>query len=102
MRTLVLAVFLSLTTTGAFAHGDQVHIGGIITSVSPTAVSIKTADGKTTEVKADQEHGLYSPRAKFRSTGYRERPGGRGKSFRPRHTGRKHSRSERSEIFDAG
>jgi hypothetical protein len=51
MRTLFLAVLLSLTTAGAFAHGDQVHIGGIITSVSPTAVSIKTADGKTTEVK---------------------------------------------------
>jgi hypothetical protein len=51
MRTLFLAAFLSMTTSGAFAHGDQVHIGGIITSVSPTAVSIKTADGKTTEVK---------------------------------------------------
>ncbi|HZC65162.1 MAG TPA: hypothetical protein VE545_01200 [Candidatus Dormibacteraeota bacterium] len=51
MRTLFLAVLLALTGAGAFAHGDQVHIGGIITSVSATAVSIKTADGKTTEVK---------------------------------------------------
>jgi hypothetical protein len=51
MRTLFLAVLLALTSTAAFAHGDQVHIGGIVTSVSATAVSIKTADGKTTEVK---------------------------------------------------
>ena len=51
MRTLFLTVLLALTGAGVFAHGDQVHIGGIITSVSATAVSIKTADGKITEVK---------------------------------------------------
>jgi hypothetical protein len=35
----------------AFAHGDKVHVTGVIEKAGADAISVKTADGKTVEVK---------------------------------------------------
>jgi hypothetical protein len=50
-RSLLLGMILSLLAAGASAHGDKVHVRGIITNVSDTSVTVKGADGKPVEVK---------------------------------------------------
>jgi hypothetical protein len=45
---LLLAVVMALPV---FAHGDKKHVIGTIEKVSPDAVIVKTADGKSVEVK---------------------------------------------------
>ena len=45
---LLLAVLIALP---AFAHGDKKHVIGTIEKISPDSVIVKTADGKSVEVK---------------------------------------------------
>jgi hypothetical protein len=45
---LLLAV---LTALPAFAHGDKKHIIGTIEKISADSVAVKTADGKSVQVK---------------------------------------------------
>ena len=46
------AIFLALVfAVAVFAHGDKVHVTGTVEKVSPDVVSVKTADGKTVDVK---------------------------------------------------
>ena len=52
MKIRIAVLFLALAFAGAaFAHGDKVHVTGVIEKVSAEAVSVKTADGKSVEVK---------------------------------------------------
>lgn len=52
VRVQMAAIFLSLVfAVAVFAHGDKVHVTGTIEKVGPDAVSVKTADGKTVDVK---------------------------------------------------
>jgi Cu/Ag efflux protein CusF len=46
---LALACLLLLSTR-ASAHGDEIHVIGIVSKISPTAVSVTTKDGKIVEV----------------------------------------------------
>jgi len=45
---LLLGVLVALP---AFAHGDKKHVIGTIEKISPESVTVKTADGKSVEVK---------------------------------------------------
>ena len=45
---LLLAVLIALP---AFAHGDKKHVIGTIEKISADSVTVKTADGKSVEVK---------------------------------------------------
>lgn len=46
---LALACLLLLSTTVS-AHGDEIHVIGIVSKISPTAVSVTTKEGKIVEV----------------------------------------------------
>jgi hypothetical protein len=46
--TFLLAVVVAVP---AFAHGDKKHVIGTIEKLSPEAVTVKTKDGKSIEVK---------------------------------------------------
>ena len=51
-KKAILASFLALIFAAAvYAHGDKVHVMGMLTKVSPEMVSVKTADGKMVDVK---------------------------------------------------
>jgi len=41
---------LALLSTNAHAHGNEIHVVGIVSKVSPAGISVKTRDGKTVEV----------------------------------------------------
>ena len=45
---LLLAFLIALP---AFAHGDKTHVIGTIEKISPESLLVKTADGKSVEVK---------------------------------------------------
>jgi hypothetical protein len=45
---LLLAVLVAVP---AFAHGDKKHVIGTIEKISPESITVKTADGKSVEVK---------------------------------------------------
>jgi hypothetical protein len=47
---IVLAVALP-SAVPAFAHGDKVHVVGVIEKVTADAVTVKTKEGKLVEVK---------------------------------------------------
>ena len=51
LRDVVLAVILAMAATVALAHGDQKHVAGTVEKISADAVVVKTADGKSVEVK---------------------------------------------------
>lgn len=52
MKVRMAAIFLALVfAVAAFAHGDKVHVTGVIEKVSADTVSVKTAEGKTVDVK---------------------------------------------------
>jgi hypothetical protein len=52
MKVRIAATFLALVfAVAVFAHGDKVHVTGILEKVSADTVSVKTADGKIVEVK---------------------------------------------------
>jgi Cu/Ag efflux protein CusF len=42
---------LLLLTTNAAAHGDEIHVIGVISKISATSVSVTTKDGKTVDVQ---------------------------------------------------
>ena len=46
--TLIFAVLLAIP---AFAHGDKVHVLGVIEKLSAESVTVKTKEGKSIEVK---------------------------------------------------
>jgi len=46
----MLLVFV-LAAVAALAHGDKKHITGIVDKITADSVFVKTADGKTVEVK---------------------------------------------------
>src|SRR5262245_49541036 len=50
VRRAVMFLALTLAMT-AYAHGDKVHVTGVIEKVTADTVSVKTADGKIMEVK---------------------------------------------------
>jgi len=49
-RAIILLVALALTLP-AFAHGDKIHVVGIIEKLSAESVTVKTKEGKSVEVK---------------------------------------------------
>jgi len=49
-RAIVAMACLALLSITASAHGDEIHVIGIVSKVSPTGVSVKTKDGKMIEV----------------------------------------------------
>jgi hypothetical protein len=51
IRAAVAIMLVLVFGAGAFAHGDKVHVMGLLEKVSADSVSVKTADGKSVEVK---------------------------------------------------
>ena len=51
LRLSLLALLFVLVTVTAFAHGNKVHIRGTVEKISADSVVVKTADGKSVEVK---------------------------------------------------
>ena len=51
VRLLVLGLLIGLASGAGFAHGNKVHLRGTIEKVSADSLLIKTADGKSVEVK---------------------------------------------------
>lgn len=51
VRWLTLALALAFATGATLAHGNKVHIRGKIEKVGPDSLQVKTADGKSVEVK---------------------------------------------------
>lgn len=59
LRSQFLAAILALSTIAetaiapspAVAHGDKKHVVGTLEKVTPDSVTVKTADGKSVEVK---------------------------------------------------
>jgi hypothetical protein len=52
MKFRWMIVLLSLVMTiPAFAHGDKKHVVGTVEKVSAESITVKTADGKSVEVK---------------------------------------------------
>jgi hypothetical protein len=53
MKTRFGALILALVfvTAAAFAHGDKKHVSGIVEKITADTITVKSADGKSTEVK---------------------------------------------------
>src|SRR3981081_3268097 len=51
LRLSLLAFLFALVTGMAFAHGNKVHVKGTVEKISPDSLVVKTADGKSVEVK---------------------------------------------------
>ena len=51
--TILAIVSLALLPTIATAHGGEEHVTGTVTTISDTAVTVKTTAGKTVEVGFD-------------------------------------------------
>ena len=51
LRLPLLALLLALVTGTAFAHGNKVHVRGTVEKISADSVVVKTADGKSVQVK---------------------------------------------------
>jgi hypothetical protein len=51
LRLSLLALLFALVTGTAFAHGNKVHVRGTVEKISADSVVVKTADGKSVEVK---------------------------------------------------
>lgn len=51
LRLSLLGFFLAAVAGVAFAHGNKVHVKGTVEKVGADAVVVKTADGKSVEVK---------------------------------------------------
>jgi hypothetical protein len=49
--TALAGILFTLLGVCAYAHGDKVHVRGVITSVTATSITIKAADGKSVDVK---------------------------------------------------
>ena len=50
-RLSSLVLLFALATGTAFAHGNKVHVSGTVERISTDSVVVKTADGKSVEVK---------------------------------------------------
>ena len=49
---VAIAVAITLPVPGpVFAHGDKVHVMGVIEKITADAVTVKTKEGKSVEVK---------------------------------------------------
>jgi hypothetical protein len=46
-----LAILFLAVAGAAFAHGNKVHVSGTVEKISADALVVKTADGKSVEVK---------------------------------------------------
>jgi hypothetical protein len=51
LRLSLLALLFVLATSATFAHGNKVHVRGTVEKISADSLVIKTADGKSVEVK---------------------------------------------------
>jgi hypothetical protein len=51
LRLGSLALLIVLVTSIAFAHGTKVHVRGTVEKISADSLVVKTADGKSVEVK---------------------------------------------------
>jgi hypothetical protein len=51
LRMTMLALLVVLFAGAAFAHGNKVHVRGILQKISTDSVLVKTPDGKSVEVK---------------------------------------------------
>src|ERR1700687_267120 len=51
VRLSLLALLFALATGTAFAHGNKVHVRGTVEKINADSVVVKTADGKSVEVK---------------------------------------------------
>jgi hypothetical protein len=51
LRFATLFMLLAIACGSAFAHGDKKHISGIVDKITADSVFVKTADGKSVEVK---------------------------------------------------
>ena len=51
LRISALALLFALVMGAAFAHGNKVHVRGTVEKISADSVVVKTADGKSVEVK---------------------------------------------------
>src|SRR5713226_7645798 len=51
LRISSLVLLFALAMGTAFAHGNKVHVRGTVEKISADSVVVKTADGKSVEVK---------------------------------------------------
>jgi hypothetical protein len=51
LRFVLLLAFVALMTNVVVAHGDKKHVMGTIEKINADSVVVKTADGKSVEVK---------------------------------------------------
>src|SRR6266849_4104694 len=51
LRLASMALLLAFVMGTAFAHGNKVHVRGTVEKISADSVVVKTADGKSVEVK---------------------------------------------------
>ncbi len=51
LRLSSLALFFALVMGTALAHGNKVHVRGTVEKISADSLVVKTADGKSVEVK---------------------------------------------------
>jgi hypothetical protein len=51
LRLSTLALLIALVTGAAFAHGNKVHVRGTVEKINADSLVVKTADGKSVEVK---------------------------------------------------
>jgi hypothetical protein len=50
-RFVALMALMALFAVAAMAHGDKKHVIGTLERINPDSVVVKTADGKSVEVK---------------------------------------------------
>src|SRR5947199_8195838 len=53
LRLSLLGLFFAVVAGTAFAHGSKVHVKGTVEKIGADSVVVKTADGKSVEVKLD-------------------------------------------------
>jgi hypothetical protein len=51
VRLSLLTLWFALVAGSAFAHGNKVHVRGTVEKISADSVVVKTADGKSVDVK---------------------------------------------------
>jgi hypothetical protein len=51
LRAITVFALLALMAGVAFGHGDKKHVIGVLESINADSVVVKTADGKSVEVK---------------------------------------------------
>ncbi len=51
VRLSLLTLWFALVTGTVFAHGNKVHVRGTVEKISADSVVVKTADGKSVDVK---------------------------------------------------